>query len=122
MDKKHWPEVLLAVCLACTVVLALRSWWLGTASDGGGVGFLQFLWLLLATPSLTTLAGVAYALRRHAQARAPVTATQERGAESPAARAGAGTAFRAMMTGFLLLLCWNWLQLWLLWPAPAAGS
>lgn len=104
---------LLWFCVACCVALGLRSWSLGTADDAGGVGFGQFVWLLVATPSLMTIAGLAEVIRRLGRARA-AQAGQEAAMEHD-------PWFAGLMSAFVVGLALLWVQQWLHWRGYPGG-
>jgi hypothetical protein len=92
MSTKPLPAAVLLASSCVLAALALRSVMLG----GPGVPT-QFIALLLATPSLMTVAGLAYVAERRARLRGRAT-----------------PGFAPMALLFMLVLAGNWLLLYLL--------
>jgi hypothetical protein len=96
--KRTWALALVAFSLVCTVVMAVHAWGSGAVGDAGTAGFAQFVLLLVATPLLMTVAGVAYVVDRYA--RLSVAGAQP------------SRAFMGLILAFVAMLAVNWLLLY----------
>ena len=94
---------LLGFSIACAAGTALHAWASGAVGSAGPAGFVQFMLLLVATPLLMTLAGLAYVLERQRRLRSADATPSRR--------------FRGLMLGLVALLVLNWLLLVRLAPA-----
>ena len=104
----RWPTALLIFAIASLAAVMLRGWVTAGTADAGGVGWGQFLLLLVVTPLLMIVSGVAYVIERHAR-------TRQARSGSGSATDGASPRVRRLGFAFMLVLAAAWVQQYLIW-------